>query len=445
MSVFGGMSKGERNRIKIRVRSAMAAQAKVEGRFLGGRPPYGYRLADAGPHPNPAKAADGRRLHVLEVDPVAAPVVQRIFRLFLDGMGLYLIAQTLTDDDVLSPSAADPARNRHRDGIAWSKGAVRAILINPRYTGYQVWNKQHKAEKLLDVDDVALGYETRLQWNNRDDWVWSDRPAHPAIISRETFTAAGDRLTTRTPRSERSGKRTQNPYLLRGLLVHEQCGRKMQGQWNNGHANYRCRYPYEYVIANKIDHPLTVYVREDAVIPEIDALLARAFDPDQVDASLTTFDAAQAQKVEGPANNPLRVIIADCDRKLARHRAAIEAGADPVLITSWINDIETERRRAAAQLASSPGRELGRDRPTLTKTEIADLVGQLGGFLVILEHAAAPAKAEVYRQMGLRLSHDHRTKTVTVHARPSPPVAVLVVSEGGLEPPRPLKGTSTSS
>ena len=63
MSLHGGMSKGERNRIKIRVRSAMAAQAATEGRFLGGRPPYGYRLADAGPHPNPGKAADGKRLH----------------------------------------------------------------------------------------------------------------------------------------------------------------------------------------------------------------------------------------------------------------------------------------------------------------------------------------------------------------------------------------------
>jgi len=41
MSLYGGMSKGERNRIKIRVRSAMADQAAREGRFLGGRPPYG--------------------------------------------------------------------------------------------------------------------------------------------------------------------------------------------------------------------------------------------------------------------------------------------------------------------------------------------------------------------------------------------------------------------
>lgn len=61
MALYGGMSKGERNRIKIRVRAAMAAQASTEGRYLGGRPPYGYRLADAGPHPNLAKAQDGRR------------------------------------------------------------------------------------------------------------------------------------------------------------------------------------------------------------------------------------------------------------------------------------------------------------------------------------------------------------------------------------------------
>lgn len=38
MALYGGMSKGERNRIKVRVRSAMAAQAATEGRFLGGSP-----------------------------------------------------------------------------------------------------------------------------------------------------------------------------------------------------------------------------------------------------------------------------------------------------------------------------------------------------------------------------------------------------------------------
>jgi DNA invertase Pin-like site-specific DNA recombinase len=68
MSLYGGISKGERNRIKTRVRSAMAAQAAIEGRFLGGRPPYGYQLVNAGPHPNPSKAAIGQQLRRLEID-----------------------------------------------------------------------------------------------------------------------------------------------------------------------------------------------------------------------------------------------------------------------------------------------------------------------------------------------------------------------------------------
>ena len=60
MSVFGGMSKGERNRVKVRVRTAMATQTQMEGRYLDGRPPYGYMLRDLGPHPNPAKASRAR-------------------------------------------------------------------------------------------------------------------------------------------------------------------------------------------------------------------------------------------------------------------------------------------------------------------------------------------------------------------------------------------------
>ena len=101
MSVFGGMSKGERNRIGIRVRAAMASQAKIEGRFLGGRPPYGYRVVDAGPHPTPAKAADGKRLHRLKPDPVTAPVVHRIFTEYVGGRGLFAIAEGLTRDGLV--------------------------------------------------------------------------------------------------------------------------------------------------------------------------------------------------------------------------------------------------------------------------------------------------------------------------------------------------------
>ncbi len=74
MTVLGLSSKREITRTSIRVRTAMAAQTREQGRYLGGRPPYGYRLADAGPHPNKAHAAWGRRAHKLEPDPATAPV-----------------------------------------------------------------------------------------------------------------------------------------------------------------------------------------------------------------------------------------------------------------------------------------------------------------------------------------------------------------------------------
>ena len=98
------MSKGERNRIKVRVRSAMTAQAKHEGRFLGGRPPYGYVLGDAGAHPNPSKAVHGQRLRVLEIDPTAAPVAENIFAEYIGGSGIGTIAEGLNRDGIPSPT-----------------------------------------------------------------------------------------------------------------------------------------------------------------------------------------------------------------------------------------------------------------------------------------------------------------------------------------------------
>jgi site-specific DNA recombinase len=84
MTVLGLSSKREITRTSIRVRTAMAAQTR-QGRYLGGRPPYGYRLADAGPHPNKAHAAWGRRAHRLEPDPETADVVAWMFAQRLAG------------------------------------------------------------------------------------------------------------------------------------------------------------------------------------------------------------------------------------------------------------------------------------------------------------------------------------------------------------------------
>ena len=415
MSLYGGMSKGERNRIKIRVRAAMAAQARTEGRFLGGRPPYGYQLADAGPHPNPGKAAVGQRLHRLEPDPDAAPVVRRIFDEYLTGRGLYAIAEGLTRDGIACPSAHDRARNPHRQGLAWSKMAVRAILANPRYTGHQVWNRQRRDEVLLDVEDVALGHVSKMRWNDEDAWIVSETLTHDPLVSDEQFRAvrtlagAGRRRpVVRKPRP------TSQPFALHGLVVCALCHRRMQGSANHGRAHYRCRYPSEYAIANELDHPRNVYVREDQILGPLDGWLAQVFDPGQLDTTLDALEAAADSTDD--TDQAKRRRVAKCDTRLARYRATLEAGTDPAVVSAWIAEVQAERLVAEVDL----GRATVQRSRRMSRDQLAALVNGLGNLLGVLASAAPEDKAEVYRRLGLRLTYDPGRRVVTVESHLGP-------------------------
>ncbi|WP_242907602.1 recombinase family protein [Actinomadura terrae] len=99
----------------------------------------------------------GARSHRLELDLEAAPIVEQTFALRLAGYGARRIAGVLDADGVPCPSAHDPACNRHRNGAGWTVGTVLALLRNPRYTGFEVWTKQSKAEVLIDPHNVGLG------------------------------------------------------------------------------------------------------------------------------------------------------------------------------------------------------------------------------------------------------------------------------------------------
>lgn len=327
VSAYAAMSRAERRRIQIRVHAAMSAQAELEGRFLGGRPPYGYRLVDAGPHPRPDLAVLGARSHRLDLNPVTSPAVRRIFEARLAGHGAKRIASTLNAEGVPRPSASDPDRNRHRSGAAWVQGSVLSILANPRYTGRQVWNKQSKAERLLDPGNAGLGTRTVMRWNPGDKWVYSRDVVHPVIVSMDEFHAAQS-----TP-AVRGRSRT---YLLRGMLSCGLCGRGMEGAWNNGRANYRCtaRQALEHLVDHK---PRNVFVREDAVTGRLGPLLIRVLAP----------TGAPLEKVDFPRRVPEQVA--------ACRAAGLKLRYDPVEQTL---SADTERGRAVLGVGLPWFREL---------------------------------------------------------------------------------------
>jgi site-specific DNA recombinase len=273
MTMLGLSSKREVTRTSIRVRTAMAVQTREQGRYLGGRPPYGYRLGDAGPHPNKAHAAWGRRAHRLEPDPGTAHVVRWIFAQRLDGHSVARIARALNEADVPCPSASDPGRNPHRTGTGWTLGTVTTILQNPRYTGHQVWNRQRTDKDLADPADVSLGHKSVQRWNLPGGWVISRKPAHEALVSEAGYIAAQDINAARgsSPRTD-PGKVEKRRYLLAGLLKCGACGRRMESAWSNGKAAYRCRHGRTTASLPDPGRPKKAHVREALIVAHLAAL-----------------------------------------------------------------------------------------------------------------------------------------------------------------------------
>jgi hypothetical protein len=198
----------------------------------------------------------------------------------------------------------------------------------------------------------------------------------------------------------------------------------MQGQQNNGEAYYRCRYAQEYALANTIDHPSNIYLRERDLIGPLDAALAGAFAPHHI-ATLT-----EQQDTAEPDHEAIRAraLLAECNTKLARHRAALEEGADPKIVTGWIAEVEAERRRALPVLNQPTPRPAQR----MTQDQISDLVSRLGDVMAVLHEADPTDRAEVYRQLGLRLTYHPAEQKVRVQAQPdSDPYGKMVRVRGG--------------
>jgi site-specific DNA recombinase len=376
--------------------------------------------------PIAAKAAEGRQLRQLEPHPDTAPVVRRIFAEYIAGAGYYAIAEGLTRDGIKSPSAHDPGRNSHRCGVAWAKSAVRAIITNPRYTGRQVWNKQRKDEVLLDVEDVGLGHVTKMRWNEPGSWVWSSEVTHEPLIDVATFERAQQIFAAAGRGRARQLINVPRSYVLRGLVFCGVCQRRMQGQWNHGHAHYRCRFPDEYALANKVAHPLNVYLPEREVLPPLDEWLMLAFAPHRLAESIEAMYDAQPADDRDSARASARGVVAECDRKIARYREALDAGADPVLVTGWIAEVQARRAEAEAQL-SGASRASGR----MSREQIRSLVETISSVRGLLARAEPADKAKVYKQLGLRLTYQPGPRIVRVETTLDS-VGQGFVSEGGV-------------
>lgn len=260
--LLGSQSRREVVQARHRVWAAMRTQTCVQGRFLGGRPPYGYRLVDAGPHPNPVHAQWGRRPHRLEPDPVTAPWVRWIFARRVAGRSVASIARELNERGVPCPSGADRARNRHRSGAAWLVRTIVGILENPRYTGRQVWNRHSSIRGSGRAG--APGGLPAGEWTAAEEWVVSQTRSHPALVDDATFVAVQGMRTTR--KTQDGGTRI---YLLAGLVVCGACGRRMDSHTATCRPGYRCRHGHTSARTRPPGRARSVYIAELRLLTEL--------------------------------------------------------------------------------------------------------------------------------------------------------------------------------
>ena len=220
-----------------------------------------------------------------------------------------------------------------------------------------------------------------------------------------------------TSRAEtRKVRPAARPYALRGLLLCAICKRKMQGHWVNDRAHYRCRYPSEYAASKELEHPRNVYLREDLVVPELDRWLASLFTPAHLPGTISALAEAQETDIDpGRANmlDAARRTLADCDQRLAKYRAGLEAGMDPGLVAQWTAEVRAQRLQAEQQLRPPP------EERHLTEAEISQLVGGFRDIVKTLRRADPASKAAVYRELGLRLTYAPVQRTVLVEATPN--------------------------
>jgi site-specific DNA recombinase len=256
--------------------------------------------------------------------------------------------------------------------------------------------------------------------------IYSEEIVHPPIISDDTFQQAqqllgvkGARRVVRRPRS------SPRPYVLRGLLFCGICDRRMQGSWNNGQPCYRCMFPGEYALADRIHHPRTVYLREAEVVPELDTWLTKTLDPARLPGTIDTLTAAQ--------NDDPPPEMINIREEIAQYRAVLDAGTDPTIVGQWI--IETQARKLAAEgrlrlhagiRHVSPGQ--------MSKEEITTIVNAVTSLITVLRDADPQDKAEIYSQLGLRLTYHPSPRTVSARAEPGRPCTKGSCPRGDLNP-----------
>jgi site-specific DNA recombinase len=418
------------------------SSVKVKRSAQGGQPPYGYDRQHQTPAgqvlrtlrwlPDGRKQeldAAGKLVRVLAADenpgkaksdivrlvpsaPERVATVKRIFAMYLEGLGFWMIAATLNADGVPSPKAK-----------AWNAQQVKHILANPAYCGTVAWNRRQTGSIFrVTGDGQHVARKTAVKtWNAEADWITAEN-VHAPIISAETYAKVRDERLRRRPLGG-LGKSVHR-YLLSGLIRCGNCKTNFYGwtrKWGNGvtrqyyvdgayHRKGKAACQSSSIPAAPLDAWVLVKVRETLLGDEA----GRA-------AAINTFvKTVLARQSNGSEAARLEKEIEDVGKKVKSLATMLmETALDDVPeLQQTLLDLRAKRKAAEARLAQL--RTAGEQRFTA-----ADLRRWAEEQLDAMEKAldSKPGTVQLCRAISAYVDHiiiEPATKTGVLYMPPDP-------------------------
>lgn len=301
----------------------------------GGDPPTGYKVNSEG---------------MYEIDETEAEHIRIIFEMYTHGDGYGKIIDELSRRGFVT-----------RNGRPYSKTTIYGILRNEKYTGVYIYNRA--PSKSPDGK--------RNNWKSKpNDEIIRIDGGIPAIISREIWEKAAERMTMNKHKGARNKSKRQ--YLLSGKLFCGKCGSAFVGNTNDTRGFI---YSYYECAAKKRNHtcdisPIRADYIEDEVVKQ---LYTELFSPEVVDkAAEEILQYLQTRGSELPARiSELRKQITKTDTEIDNIVNAIASGINSVSLRERLLSLEQVKTDLQARLSDA----------TLKSKEVSFTRERIIGFL----------------------------------------------------------------
>lgn len=218
-----------------------------QGNIWGGADNYGYKVKNK----------------VYTIVPEQAEVVRRIFDMYINGMGMTLIAKTLNDEGI-------KPLQRER----WSKNSIMNILLNISYTGDLLLQKTYSENYMTK--------KTKMNKGNLPQYYVEEH--HEPIIDKKTFELAAKIRDTRANKYKVRDSYTGETYVFTHKIKCSCCGAYYRHKIVSGRSLWIC---------STFNTKGKSYCQKSKQIPE-----AKLYEAINAYFGVSTFDEKKFSKVD---------------------------------------------------------------------------------------------------------------------------------------------------